>query len=476
MESLALALELGEQSQDFTIPYHKCLEERLFHSGSIWELTTAQQMDSLSEADKEELVAVHINGKVYVSIKKLGPSEIFLGRWVREKTLSRVKVDRIISNGLTEHQRNAVFLCCNSEISILTGGPGTGKTTTARCIYETLCTSGLTVALCAFIGSAASRLGETVGGESSTIHSLLECRAGTFNRNEDNPLDNLDAIIVDELSTTGSVLLMNLAKALPHGCRIILIGDPEQMSSVDPGNVLKELIRSEQVPHAHLSEVIRTEPDGPIGLASIAILNGKLPQSATKGENGYFFMPCNDDHIIERAFLYQERLAVRLGTDFSNVRTMTATNEICSQYNEYCLSRNIGLIPVVCRRNNKHYGVFNGDFGILNGNGYMFTKKWGDIEVPLSDFSCKICSAFCCTVNVMQGNECVGGQILMPVRGSGFPNRSQFYTAVTRCKKFCVTVGSIKIIERAIRTKSNDNRLSLLGAFIKGQVTIVNDL
>lgn len=474
MASLQLALESGSKSQDFTIPYHRFLEDRLSRSGSIWEKTTALHLESLSPEEKQEIVACHIDGKVYVSVKKLAPSEIYLSRWVREKSLSRVKVDKIVSTGLTDKQRDSVFLCCNSEISILTGGPGTGKTTTARCIYETLVNNGMEVALCAFMGSAASRLGQAVRGVSSTIHSLLECRRGTFERNSDNLLD-LDAIIVDEIGTTGSVLFMNLARALPRACRVILIGDPEQMPSLEPGNILRELIRSNIIPHAHLNEVIRTEPDGPIGLASQAIIAGKMPSSASKGETGFFFMPSSDDHVIERAYEYQIRLASRIKSDFSDVRTMAPTNNLCEEYNQYSLSKRPGIIPVVCRRNNKMYGIFNGDFGIYSADGYKFVKGSETIFVPINDKSCDIRTALCCTVNVMQGKETTAGQILMPVRDSGYPNRSQFYTAVTRCKRYCVTTGSDKIVEKAVKNNSNDRRLSLLGQMIAGQVSVVND-
>lgn len=447
------------------------LLQRLLSSGSTWE-TWNQASPSLHASDEPETVRAVLttSNSSLVSHKDIGVCEFLIAAWIRKRLrLGCSKLPLGSMAGLTDIQKYAAMVLTREPIACLTGLPGTGKTFVLKYVYEQFLKAGYRVALTSFTGSAASNLGSVLGAHGTTIHRLLEYNGDGFQRNEVNRI-SYDAIIVDEASLQGTILTWCLLRALPDHAIVILVGDPNQIPSIEPGLVLSDL--SECVPHVRLLEVKRTNPNGPIGIAAAMILAGQIPPNAESGEDGFYSISCeteDSERLYDKGWQVHQRMADVHSVDPSQVRIMSTTNLVVNGYNDYVLQRwEPGTaMPVVARKNQTDKGYFNGDFGILHNSQVFFQNGITDCYIK-SIHSL----AFATTIFVVQGKQATACGMVIPQKGGGRPRKAEVLTAVSRARnRFCV-VGSMPWWHAAIKAPLIRTRTTLLRELVRGHARI----
>ena len=390
-------------------------------------------------------------------------------------------------------QKQAISEALTKGLLILTGGPGTGKTTTLNAIIRLLKESGQKVMLCAPTGRAAQRMTAVTSEEAKTIHRLLEVSYDiadkpVFKRNERNML-NCDALIIDEVSMVDVQLLEALLRAMPLSCRLILVGDSNQLPSVGAGNVLHDLIASGTIPVVTLTEIFRQSMQSLIVTNAHRIISGEMPELSVR-DNDFFFMPMRSQDEIAYTVgdLCSRRISNAYGYNmFDNIQVLSPTrkgllgtfelnNRLQNLINPnrsagvkvgfYTLregdkvmqSRNNYNIPWNKEDGEYGEGVFNGDIGVLieiNSLTKAYKVRFDDRVASYdSDSVNDLELAYACTVHKSQGNEfdCV----IMPMfRGAPqLMYRNLLYTAVTRARKMLVIVGD----ESALRYMVGNNK------------------
>jgi len=263
------------------------------------------------------------------------------------------------------------------------------------------------------------------------------------------------------------VLLWCLLRALPLDCVVILVGDPYQLPSVDPGYVLGDLC--EVLPHARLTSVQRSDPAGPIGMATMAILKGQIPGgNIESGESGFYQIPYFDDSTLYAfAAKIHKRMADIHNVPIPDIRIMCPTNIAVDKYNDYCAKTYAGPFPFMAVRNNAECGYFNGDRGFIEGSHIRFESG---VVARFDRNQHK--PAMATTVYKMQGRESVACGLLIPNHGAGYPKRSEIYTAVTRGQKRVAVVGNLAFFARAV-SKPEVRRLTLLRELITRESTVI---
>ena len=420
---------------------------------------------------------------------------------------------------LADNQKKAVKEALTNGIFVITGGPGTGKTTTINSLIHIFNRYGMKTALAAPTGRAAKRITETSGYEAKTIHRLLEyCFSEDeatmrFNKNEENTLD-VDVIIIDEMSMVDILLMNGLLKAIVPGTRLILVGDADQLPSVGAGNVLRDIIESEVIPFVQLNEIFRQARESLIVVNAHRINKGEYPDYNEKEKDFFFLRKNNDTQILEtiKALSYQ-RLPdyykdcdpIRdiqiltpgrkglLGTNNLNKELQCLLNPSSYEKNEKLIKEKLFREgdKVMQIKNNYNaqwrkiddfsegQGIFNGDVGFIE----KIDNEYGEITVHFDDN--KIVSydslqtdelelAYAVTVHKSQGSEFP--IIIMPM--GWFPpvlmTRNLLYTAVTRAKSAVVLVGGEKYLSGMIDNNRIIERYSGLGIrlnkFIEEQV------
>ncbi len=401
-------------------------------------------------------------------------------------------------------QREAITTALVSGMLVLTGGPGTGKTTTLNAIIKLLEESGATVLLAAPTGRAAKRMSELTGREAKTIHRLLEVEWGEndkqyFNKNERNPLD-ADCVVVDELSMMDIVLFEALLRAIPASCRLILVGDVDQLPSVGAGNVLNDIIESGKVSVVRLTKVFRQAQQSFIVTNAHRIIAGQMPE--VSGADGDFFVidDKNPDKLV--ASLYCERLPNAYGYNADNIQvlcpsrkrktgTININNLLQSVINPPCkmTKREIERKGFVLRegdkvmqvRNNydiiwtkdngeEGMGVFNGDIGVLEKVDKItntLTVRFDDKTAVFAGEEIEDLSlSYATTVHKSQGSEfdCV----ILPVCDipPQLKYRNLLYTAVTRAKKLLIIIGKPTDIKQMIDNNKKTKRYTAFKYFL----------
>ena len=418
------------------------------------------------------------------------------------------KIDKIEAEGDIEYaqlQRRAISEALTKGLLILTGGPGTGKTTTLNAMIRLLKENGQKVALCAPTGRAAQRMTAVTGEEAKTIHRLLEVSYDiedkpVFKRNERNML-SCDALIVDEVSMVDVNLLESLMRALPLSCRLILVGDSNQLPSVGPGNVLHDLTESGLIPVVTLSEIFRQSMQSLIVMNAHRIISGTQPELNVR-DNDFFFirMQRMEDIAYTVGDLCARRLKNTYGYNMmDNIQVLSPTRkgilgtfELNSRLQQLInpnaskgvkvgfstiyegdkvmQSKNNYNIP--WQKENGEYGegVFNGDIGVMvevNAIAKIYKVRYDDrIATYDSDSIADLELAYACTVHKSQGNEfdCV----VMPVY-RGAPQlmyRNLLYTAVTRAKKMLIMVGDEAALNYMVQNNKRILRYSGLKRFL----------
>lgn len=407
---------------------------------------------------------------------------------------------------LAEKQILAVKESVNSGVLIITGGPGTGKTTTINAIIDIFENNGKSVTLAAPTGRAAKRMSETSNKEAKTIHRLLEMGFSTdddltFFKDEEDPI-NSDVIIVDEVSMVDIILMYNLLRAIKLGTRVILVGDSDQLPSVGAGNVLKDMINSNIINVVKLNEIFRQAQESMIIVNAHKINNGEPLYLNTKGKDFFFIRKSTSEEILNEIIgLVNERLPKfykvdklkdiqvlssmrkgELGVTNLNIELQKYLNKKEKFKVEESFSKRLFRVGDKVMQVKNNYtkkwetedqkesgeGIYNGDIGYV----YHIDKDKKTIYILfdqtkivsyLYDELDEIDHSFCTTIHKSQGSEFP--VVVLPIAWAPpmLLSRNLLYTAVTRAKKLVVLVGDVKYLEYMIKNNRVNQRYSNLG-------------
>jgi exodeoxyribonuclease V alpha subunit len=394
---------------------------------------------------------------------------------------------------LSAEQQKAVVLSLTNGVSIITGGPGTGKTTIIRCIIDCMQEKGYIVALAAPTGRAAKRMAEATGGDARTMHRLLEYIPGEgFQRNRDNPLI-ADMVIIDEMSMVDVPLMYALLQALTKGTRLVLVGDRDQLPPVGCGNVFSDALASEVLPYFRLTEIFRQAQLSNIVRNAHLINNGKMPILTDRDSDFLFEEIPNTDRIRNRLVELFQRESSRLGTsdplmDMQVLVPMKAgpigvielnrlLQGVCNPPSPFKKEHACGDTlfregdKIMQIRNNykiewkktlrsggfeEGAGVFNGDLGTIlridphEKIAVLIFDDGRTAEYAFAQLE-EIDLAYCITIHKSQGSEFQ--TILLPLAGGPMPllTRNLLYTAVTRAKRMVCVVGRSDTVMRMVK-------------------------
>ena len=408
---------------------------------------------------------------------------------LREICLASLLRDLSEQNGaqLATAQEQAVCMALTRKFSVLTGGPGTGKTTVLRMLIKVLIKSNHRFALAAPTGRAAKRLSETTEQEASTIHRLLRYspEAGDFQCDEENPL-TFDMVVVDEVSMLDLELFNSLLKALPNTAHLLLVGDPNQLPSVGAGNVLNDVINSGFAPVTELTKIFRQEAGSQIAENAQRIKQGKDPYLGVKSSEDFYFFEISDlqkavDEVvkltttkIKKKFGFDPLRELQvlapmyagpIGIDNLNARLREALNSEKRKESVRIAGRSFHVgDKVMQRRNNYEKGVFNGDIGFIDSiNNYEKSLELLiDDKLVTYDFSeaSALTLAYCISIHKSQGSEYPAVILPIMTQQGRMLRRYLLYTAITRAKELVVLVGSRQAISTAVGNSQVDERYS----------------
>lgn len=376
-----------------------------------------------------------------------------------------------------EVQLAAIRQAVTSKVMVLTGGPGTGKTTTTQGIIAALKKAGLRVLLAAPTGRAAKRMSEATGMEAKTIHRLLEYNPQDgYKRNDENPLEG-DALIVDECSMIDILLMNNLLKAVPVGMRLVFVGDIDQLPSVGAGNVLRDIIDSQRIPVVRLVRIFRQAQKSRIVMNAHTINQGRFPDTSNGRDTDFFFMREDDPERAAETIvrLVKERLPRAYRESPNRIQVLTPMQRGVVGAANLNLLLQQALNPsgpslgrggytyrqgdrVMQLRNNYDKDVFNGDLGYIrevDTEDRMLTVDFDGkkVEYDVTELD-ELTLAYATTIHKAQGSEYP--IVVMPVLMTHFVmlQRNLIYTGITRAKKICVLIGAMKALAYAVRNMS----------------------
>ena len=427
----------------------------------------------------------------------------------KEKILEKIqKIEKKNQTVLDEMQREAIIQAVRCGLTVITGGPGTGKTTTINTMISFFMEEGLEIALAAPTGRAAKRMTEATGYEARTIHRLLEVAGGpdsgsAFGRNADNPLET-DVIIVDEMSMVDIHLMYALLSALVVGTRLVMVGDVNQLPSVGPGSVLKDIIHSGQCQVVRLTRIFRQASESDIVINAHKINRGEHMELTNKSRDFFFLKRYDANVIISIAIqLVRDKMPRYVGAEQSEIQVLTPTrkgllgverlNRILQEYlnpkdaskAEYLRGENLFREgdKVMQIRNNyqieweirgKHgmpvergTGVFNGDMGIvreINEYTEKLTVEFDEyrfVEYPFAGLE-ELELAYAVTIHKSQGSEYPAVVIPLLPGPRMLMNRNLLYTAVTRAKSCVTLVGDPDVFYQMIDNTLEQRRYTTL--------------
>jgi len=406
---------------------------------------------------------------------------------------------------LTEKQREAVQMAYSQKVSILTGGPGTGKSTSLRALLMVLRKRNINVALAAPTGRAAKRLTEATGGavgfQAKTLHRLLEYAPhdNSFQRNEANPLP-YQFVIVDEMSMVDILLFYHLLKALPPDAHLLLVGDADQLPPVGPGNVLRDLLRSETIPTVRLTDLFRQAQQSQIVVNAHRINAGQMPSFQREQKTDFYFISEDNPVRAQRLVLdfVQNRIPKHYGLNpMTDIQVLTpmyrgplGVNNLNEELQAHLNPNAQAFIEwggrvfrvgdkVMQQRNDYDKDVFNGDVGWIRAinreNSTVkveFLEEAGPLTVSYEFHELdELTLAYAVTVHKSQGSEYPA--IVLPLTREHYMllQRNLLYTAITRAKRLCILIGQPRALEVAIRnnrvTQRNTGLAERLAMFTK---------
>ena len=473
-------------------------------------------LDSLIERSK--IVREDIAGQDACYLTKLHHCETYVANQLLqmegEELCPPEDLDRLIhriqkEQGITYAplQVEAVKTAARQQVMLLTGGPGTGKTTSLRGILALFDHLHLRTSLTAPTGRAAKRLSETCGAEASTIHRLLETRYDSasgglsFAHNERDPLDT-DAIILDEASMVDIVLMQALLAALPGGCRLVLVGDPHQLPSVGPGNLLADLLRSQRLPTLRLTEIFRQAAASAIIRGARAVDQGDCPALVNDPAGDFFFLRrLNPESAVETIVeLCSKRLPKNMGITPDQIQVLSPTRKGTVGTTSLNRALQAAVNPPAPSKTEKVYGpalyrvgdrvmqvknnydvmweethgadvgmgIFNGDIGQVEAidphSGIVTVDFDGHRAEYTPDMMNQLEPAYAITVHKAQGSE-YRAVILSAVDAAPMLlTRGVLYTAMTRAKELLILVGDDQVVARMAANDRQQRRYSGLRA------------
>ena len=405
---------------------------------------------------------------------------------------------------LTTRQQEALEKALEEGILIITGGPGTGKTTTIRALISIFEQGDMQVTLTAPTGRAARRMTDATGREARTIHRLLEYGYSDgdlgFKKNEDNPLKT-DVLIVDEVSMVDLLLMYNLLKALPSTCKLILVGDTDQLPSVGAGNVLRELIKSEAIPQVTLEEIFRQARESLIIVNAHRINNGSFPLINEKNKDFFFIQEQEPEKIlntildlchyriprylninpVEDIQVITPMRKTLVGVDNLNNRLQETLNPAARNKIQINYGSEVYRLgdKVMQTKNNYQKEVYNGDIGRIK----EINTEDGEVEVVYPDLKDnrvvryslneldELVLSYAISVHKSQGSEYP--VVILPVVTQHFIllQRNLVYTGITRARKLVVMVGTKKAMAIALKNNKVEERYTLLGERLHGKMS-----
>ena len=478
---------------------------------SIDAETVRDTLDDLNMAGK--LVVDTLKGITVCYLPEYYEAETYVAERMREMAAqvpevpdrldgTLAAVQREIGTEYAPDQREAILKAARSTVMLLTGGPGTGKTTTVNGILGLFDRLGIKTVLAAPTGRAANRLKELCGREAATIHRLLETQydpeSGNlcFMHDESEPL-KADAVVVDETSMVDILLMAALLKALKPHCRLILVGDPDQLPSVGAGNLFSDLIRSGKVPTVRLTEIFRQARESLIIMNAHAINAGQMPELTVKNKD-FFFLQRRDmqravDTIVD---LCTRRLPQNMGIPADQIQVLSPTRKTDAGTAALNMRLQAALNPpsvdkqehkrgkilfrvgdrVMQIKNNYDImwkktegfgvgtGVFNGDVGKvtdIDPGEETMTVVFDDRQVEYTfDLLGQLELAYAMTVHKSQGSEYRAVILSVSQANPYLLTRSILYTAVTRAKELLILVGDPAVVQQMVENNRQSRRYS----------------
>jgi exodeoxyribonuclease V alpha subunit len=413
--------------------------------------------------------------------------------WDAEKGL--LQLQQRLSLRLAPLQAEAVKRAMTEKVLVVTGGPGTGKTTLIRAILLLYRELGGCVVLAAPTGRAAKRLSEATGHAASTLHRLLEFspQTGGFQRDEQKPL-NADLVVVDEASMVDGVLMHHLLKAVPPAATLVLVGDVDQLPPVGPGSVLHDVIACGRFTVVRLTEIFRQARRSQIVVNAHLVQQGKFPQLAASGEGAgdFFFIEKEDpEHVLQVVLkLCSERIPRKFGLDpLAGIQVLSPMHRgrVGAHALNTALQRTLNPHgaamerggqefragdKVMQIRNNYEKEVFNGDIGRIRRIDHDNQRVMVELDGRLVPYEFseldELVPAYAITVHKAQGSEYPA--VVLPLLTQHFVmlQRNLLYTAITRGKKLVVIVGSKKAVAMAVKNNRTQRRFTLLKERLQG--------
>ncbi len=406
-------------------------------------------------------------------------------------------------------QKRAIEMAVNNSVLLLTGGPGTGKTTVIRGMLSAFERLDLRVMIAAPTGRAAKRITEFCGVEAKTIHRMLEIcynESGTealFVRDEQNPLET-DVLIIDEMSMVDIALIAATLKALPQKCKLILVGDADQLPSVGPGNVFKDLLNSQMFPTVSLDRIFRQAAESDIIVGAHAVNHGEVPDFRKKDKDLFFLLRTNEDELVKTVLeLCKTRLPENMNIPSSQIQVLSVSRKNVTGTVELNRRLQCELNPAEEGKDEKKigdrlfrvgdrvmqiknnytinwygmyggevgYGIFNGDIGeviSIDDRDETLTVNFDSrlVHYPFSMLN-ELELAYAMTVHKSQGSEFRA--VVLVVSDSAAPmllHRSVLYTAMTRARDLLIIVGDFGVVKYMINNNKQRNRYSALKARI----------
>lgn len=493
---------------------HVCVKETVLSDKVMtWLMVSAKLYDSSMEYLKSA-GEIEVYGE-YVYLSEYFEAEKFIAEklceMIRRNDGSDADYEEEI-NGLSwesgfeydEAQKSAIKGCMNNHVFIITGGPGTGKTTALNAVIGLCRKRGLKIKLAAPTGRAAQRIAEVTETSAQTIHRLLEADLSTgesiFRRNEENPI-SCDVLIIDEMSMVDTLLFASLLRAVKSSSRLVLVGDSDQLPSVSAGNILRELVSCNKMPKAELTKIFRQAAQSLIITNAHEIIKGNMPDLDDR-KNDFFFMESESEDNSMRLVteLCALRLPKRYGYDpkadiqvlclsrmgtvgtaklnselqkalnppAANKREMKYMNALFREGDKIMQTKND--YNVEWRRGNeKSHGVYNGDMGIVleADKTRLLIDFEGRRAVYEGEMLKNIEHAYAVTVHKSQGSEYPAVIIPLPNGMEKLSYRNILYTAVTRAKSILIVIGTRRKIAAMIANDRRDERHSCLKMMIE---------
>lgn len=478
---------------------HTCLpKEELIQKASSEEYLSLPG-ETIAETLRTDLdTTVENSGFVYLPPYYYAEKGIANGiRRIQEQNTGTITFPNIPAleneTGVTysNEQKEAITVAVTSKMSVITGGPGTGKTVTTNAIIRELEKRDQEVLLCAPTGRAAKRMKEVTGKEAQTIHRLLGFTRGEFEMNENNPLTG-DALIIDEASMIDTILMNHLIKAIPDNMRVVIVGDVDQLPSVGAGCILKDIIDSKCVPVTHLKEIYRQARGSDIIMNAHAVNTGRIPEIKNAGNTDFWFFCAQEkekvaDLVVD---LVHNRIPKKFGYQAEDIQVLSPMKREYDPIGSTRLNRRLQEVinpdgekiatkgetefrvgdRIMQTKNDYDKGIFNGDLGVITGKmdetdegKTLLVADFDGEEVNLSRSDLQnIDLAYACTVHKSQGSEYP--VVILTVHDSQYVmlKRNLLYTGITRARKQCIIVGTRRAIAIACQNEDTKKRYTTL--------------